>query len=473
MKARIDYTPLRVHADFHQSHATERCMFGGYGSGKSYALCAEAIAVGLEQPGAEIMVARKTVTALRDTTEAIFVGILASSAELWKACETKRMGNHYSEIRLPNGTIYYFRGMDNWMKHKSLSLAFIFYDEADELNDEIYAGMMSRVRQTRPTPLAREQGATAITRRGVVSACNPAGHNWLWERFVSNRKASGTEHFISTSLDNPYLPFDYLNKLMGYPKPWIRRYVLCNFDEFGGAIYDDWMLSTHVIQPFHKPSGGYSYASGHFLMGFDPGTFSGNAALWCYYDQEKHRLVAVATYNETGLAADAHARAWRAIEARHRMKVTTRVADPKAIPVRDRGSNMSLADQYRRLGFNFQPGTNDIDTRVSSLGLLIAQRRFVCTSECMELFEQLQNYRWEDLTPEQREKGKEAKPNKKNVDLVDAAQYLACRYVAPPKFDSPDRTDAQQHADEIRLAIARQLAGRTATRAHDLGSMAL
>lgn len=471
MVAKIDYTPLRVHAPFHQSTAYERCMFGGYGSGKSYALCAEALAVGLEQPGSEIMVARKTVTALRDTTEAIFVGILSSSPELWKACETKRLGNHYSEIRLPNGTVYYFRGMDNWMKHKSLSLAFIFYDEADELNDEIYAGMMSRVRQTRPTPAAREQGAGPITRRGIVSACNPAGHNWLWERFVGPSAVGNAEHFISTSLDNPYLPFDYLDQLMAYPKPWVRRYVLCNFDEFGGAIYGDWTMETHIVPAYRKPSGGYSYEGGYFLMGFDPGTSSGNAAVWCFYDEAKHRLVAVANYNETGLNAGSHAAAWRQIEATHRMRVRARIADPKAIPVRDRGSNMSLSDQYRRLGFSFQLGPNSIDTRVSSLGLLIAQRRFVCTEDCMELFNQIQNYRWEDLTPEQREKGREAKPLKKDVDLVDAAQYIASRYVAPPKMEDQNRSEPEQHADEIRRAISRQLSSRSATRAHDLGSI--
>lgn len=472
---KIDYKPLAVHAPFHQSTAYERAAFGGYGSGKSYALCAEALAMGLEQPGSEILIARKTVTALRDTTEAIFVGILSSSPELWKACETKRMGNHYSEITLPNGTLYRFRGMDNWMKHKSLSLAAIFYDEADELNEEIYAGMMSRVRQTKPTTAARELGFTdPITRRCIVSSSNPAGHNWLWDRFVNPAKrVANSEYFISTSLDNPYLPFDYLHQLMGYPRPWVRRYVLCNFDEFGGAIYENWSMDTHVIEPFKDAAGKYAYPEGgYFLMGFDPGTSSGNAGLWCFYDKAKHRIVGVAEYNETGLAADVHARAWRAIEARHRMRVRTRVADPKALPVRDRGSNQGLDDQYRRLGFLFQLGTNDVNTRVTALGQLIANRRFVVTSECMQTFEQIQQYRWEDLTPEQRERGKDPKPLKRNVDLVDAAQYVACRYIAPPKVELP-LTDEEAHAHEIRQAIRRQLVGRNATRSHDLGTIPL
>jgi PBSX family phage terminase large subunit len=470
VRAAIDYTPLAVHTGFHTSTCYERAMFGGYGSGKSYALCAEALAVGLEQPGSEILIARKTVTSLRDTTEAIFVGLLSSSPELWKACKTSRMGNHYSEIVLPNGTKYYFRGMDNWMKHKSLSLAFIFYDELDELNEEIYAGMMSRVRQRHPTTMAKAMGAGPITRRGIVAASNPAGHNWVWERFVGPRAVESSDYFISTSLDNPFLPFDYLHQLMSYPRPWVRRYVLCNFDEFGGAIYPEWTMETHVIPRF-RPG---EYPEGHyFLMGFDPGTHSGNAALWCCYDKAKHRLVAVAEYNETGLNAMQHADVWRRTEARMKMRVRSRIADPKAIPVRDRGSNMSLRDQYRRLGFHFQLGTDNVDTRVSALGSLIAQGRFVVTEDCMQTFEQIQQYRWEDLTPDQRERGKDPKPLKKNVDLVDAAQYIACRYIAPPKFETPDRSAEQDFAADVRSAIRKQLASRTATTAHDLGSIAL
>jgi PBSX family phage terminase large subunit len=469
VKVELEYRSLPVHREFHVSMAYERTLFGGYGSGKSWALCAEALAVGLEQPGSEILICRKTIPSLRDTTEAIFTSLIPS--KLWDQCETRRMGNHYESILLPNGTKYMFRGLDDWMKLKSLSLAYIFYDEADEIDEDTYVGMMSRVRQRQPTAKARTLGAVPITRRGIVCAANPAGHNWLWRRFVSEKdKAPNTEWFKSTSLDNPYLPLTYIDSLLAMPDPWVRRYVMCDFDEFGGQIYEDWG-HEHMVEPYLKAGGGYAYPpEGLFVMGFDPGTASGNAAVWCFYDKEKARLVGIAEYNETGLGASAHAQAWRRIEAQHRMRVNWRVADPKALPVRDRGSNMGLDQQYARLGFHFNLGPNSIDTRVHSLGQLIFQRRFVVTRECPRLFEQLQNYRWEDLTPQQRAKGTEAKPLKKDVDLVDAAQYIASRYIAPPKVEV-NRSEREQDGDEIRAAIRRQLANRTATRAHDLGSL--
>lgn len=465
----LEYRSLPIHTPFHESNARERCVFGGYGSGKSWALCAEALAFGLEQPGSEILICRKTIPALRDTTESIFVGLIPP--ELWAQCETRRMGNHYESITLPNGTKYMFRGLDDWMKHKSLSVAAIFYDEVDEIDEEAYIGMMSRVRQRVPTAAAKLLGAAPINRKMICCAANPAGHNWVWKRFVSDHCAPNTAWFKSSSLDNPHLDFEYLDSLLAMPDPWVRRFVLCSFDEFGGQIYETWNHDDHLIQPFRN-AGRYDYGvvDPLFLMGFDPGTSAGNAALWCYHDREKHRLVAVANYNETGLAADEHAKAWTAIEATHGMRVRARIADPKAITVRDRGSNMGLDKQYQRLGYSFQLGTNDMQTRLFSLGQLIAHKRFVCTTDCMELFEQIANYRWEDLTPAAREKGREARPIKKDVDLVDAAQYLAARHINPPKLEAP-RTDVETHAQEIRDAIRNQLRQKTATAPHDLGTL--
>lgn len=470
MRVDLPYRPNPVFDSFHQSLARERCLFGGYGSGKSKALVAEALAVGLEQPGSEILVMRKTVPALRDTTEAAFVEMIEKVPEFWDACVTRRAGNHYQEIILPNGTKYMFRGCDDWKKHKSLNLAWIFYDEADEFTEEDYVGLMSRVRQTQP--LSGATGNAQITRRGIVCATNPAGHNWLWKRFV-DEPVENSEWFKSTSLDNPHNPFDYINGLLAMPDPWVRRFVLCDFDEFGGQIYEDWSYDTHVIRPY-RGNTGYKYpAGGWFLQSFDPGTSAGNASLWVVYDPDKHMYVGVAEYNEVGLAATKHAKAWRAIEARHRMRVRTRIADPKAIPVRDRGSNMSLRDQYRRLGFHFQDGTNNVDTRVWSLGQLIFSGRFKVTDDCPRTHEQIQNYRWEDLSPLQQQKGREAKPLKKDVDLVDCAQYAACRYTQPMSItaEEEEKTPQEQLAADVAKAIRQQLASKTATRTHDLGTI--
>lgn len=473
----FEYQPIPVHYPFHQCTSYEAVAFGGYGSGKSFALCAEAIALGLEQPGSEILICRRTVPSLRDTTEAIFVGLLPP--KFFDSCVVKRMGGHYESITFPNGTKYMFRGLDDWMKLKSLSLAAIFFDEVDELDEETYMGMLSRVRQTRPTAAARAQGAADITRRYIRSASNPAGHNWVWKRFVGPDRQPQTAFFVSTSLDNPHLPMDYIDALLAMPDPWVRRYVLCGFDDFAGQIYESWTWDTHVIQPYMANS---FDPTSFVLMGMDPGTSKENptAGLWCYYDKDKHWLVGVAEYQAHSLNAKTHAMQWRTIESRFgRTRVRQRIADP-TVTTRDRGSNMKLSDQYLRAGFNFELGPRLNKDRIPMLGQLIEDGRFRVTTDCPQTFEAIQNYKWKDLTPQQRQNGADQSPVKKDDHLVNCAQYVTSKYVPPPAIvpmeeplpgDTVEEQLRAEHQAEIRKAIREQLASKTATRAHDLGMM--
>lgn len=222
---RFDYSPLPIHEAFHRSTAPERCLFGAFGSGKTYALCAEAIAMALEQPGSRILICRKTIPELRDTTETVFMDIMPT--ELFNACTTSRMGGHFEKIVFPNGSTVLFRGIDDWQKHKSLNVCGIFYDEADEFDEETITGMASRVRQRDPTREAKALGAGEIRRRATCFAANPAGHNWLYKMFVDPKsRRQSSEWFKSTSFDNPFLPVDYLERLLSYPEPWVKRFVL-------------------------------------------------------------------------------------------------------------------------------------------------------------------------------------------------------------------------------------------------------
>ena len=463
---RFEYQPLPIHVGFHTSTEPERHLFGAFGSGKSYALCAESIAWCLEQPGIRGLIVRKTIPELRDTTETVFFDILPH--ELYRLGEVKRLGGHVSEFVFPNGSKVLFRGIDDWNKHKSLNVGFIAWDEADEFDPDTFEGMSSRVRQKDLTSEAVALGYRGqITRRGQWTASNPAGHNWLYDRAVNPKtKQPGTGWWRSTSFDNPHLPPEYLQRLLQYPEPWVRRYVLCQFDDFGGQIYEDWSWDTHVIEPLR----GYPEGAG-FWMAMDPGTRNPTAALWCVADVKNRTIVAVAEYQEPGVAAIPHARAWRTIEAKHRLKIGWRVADPN-INTRDRGTMTSLADQYRRLGFTFQPGPKDYPDRIPSLGNLIHQRRFLVTRDCPQTYEAIKNYKWADITPARRASGEDARevPLKKNDHLVDCAQYLASRWTAPllPSAPAPE----ENWSTEIHRAIRKQLSRRgRRPMSHDLGGV--
>lgn len=478
MNINFENTPLEVHAPFHKSTAYERMCFGAFGSGKTYAIMDEVHAWALEQPGIRMLVARKTIPELRDTTEPIFRERMP--AELWKAGEVSRAGGHMERFTYPNGSVVLFRSLDDWNKHRSLNVGAIAYDECNEIDEETYRGMSSRVRQVDITAEARERGYTGtITRRGIWGATNPSGKDWLWRRFHpdSPSKAPGTEAFFSRTIDNPFLPMEYVESLLQYPKPWVQRYVLCQFDDFAGRIYEDWGYDTHVIP--HPNWGAWEpseLAGRVFWMGMDPGTLNPTAGLWVWRDIENRRLVGVAEYEQAGVAVDIHAAAWRRIEAEQRMNVRWRVADPNAITQRSRETMIGLDTAYAKLGFNFNMGASSEQVRIPQLGRLINLRRFVLTDRCPKTFEAIKNYQWQDLTPAQRAKGEDPKekPLKKDTHLVECAQYLAGREVPVPghKRDRP-----QDFTQEIHSAIKKQLRVKHQQRrgghSHDLGGMAV
>lgn len=466
-------SPLPVHIPFHRSAAPERAAIGAFGSGKSYALIDEAIACCLEQPGVRVVVARRTIPALKDTTEAVFFDRLPH--ELYVAGTVSRGGNHAQQFTFPNGSVVLFKGLDDWRKLMSLNLAWVFVDEASEIDAETWTALKSRVRQRDPTAEAARRGYTAeITRRGMVLACNPAGHNWIWRRFVDEANEdyqAGSAYFRSTSFDNPFLPVDTLEGYLSFPEAWIKRYVLCQFDDFAGQIYETWNYADHVIKPYLIPKGAMIW------MGMDPGSRNPTAGVWAHVDRPESRpprLVAVAEYQaEEMLSAAAHAAKWRVVE-KVMPPVRWRVADPATINLSDRGTTNSLKSQYSRLGFQFNNGPRTHKDRIPMLADLIQSGRFVVTENCPLTFEAIKNYQWEDLSPAARSKGADApeRPLKKDDHLVDCSQYLSSRWAGQPRTPAPpsdELSQAERFSREVRQTIRRNIARNLSPGACDLG----
>lgn len=475
MEVRLGYRPLRVYEGFHASPARTRLLAGGFGTGKTMALSADAISRGLQIPGARILLSRATVPEVRDMLEPVFLDVLPN--ELYLASTVRRAGGHIESIQLPNGTIFLFRSIDDWRKYKSLNIALWYPDELSELDEETYNGMAARTRQVELTAEAKAMGYTHTIPewfRGIAGATNPNGHDWIWKRFV-DRPSPGTSYWVATSLDNPHLPEDYLRTLLDMPAAWVKRYVLASFDEFGGQIYPEWGYDTHMWRGKLEVD-----RAAPILMGFDAGTRHPTAALWVV--QKGTSLIAVAEHKEAGWTVEDHAKAFRRIE-RPLPPVRWRVADPNSVHVRDRGTMMSLHRQYARQGFIFHDGPSSHQDRIPMLGTLVKHRRIFATVRTPMFFQQMADYRWEDLTPAMKRKlgtneeyGPE-RPVKVNDDLVDCGQYLSSRLVKPIKPKARNlrshETDWAAESAELTDQIKRQ---RRATRnrvqsAHDLAGV--
>lgn len=444
------FAPLPVHLPYHASSARIKCAIGGVGSGKTAALCMEAIRFALAQAGSDMILTRRTVPDLRRSTEKELFEVLPD--ELEKACKISRLGGHVESIKFPNHSMLTLIGMEDWNKQKSMNLAWIGIDEGSEQTRVNIEGILTRLRQTKPLkgapPLPR--GAQMLNQMAIAS--NPAGQDHLYEMFVdpNTRRADSTIH-LSTPMDNPFLPPAYIDMLLEMPVPYIRRFVECRFDAAAGRVYPELDYNTHVV-PAMRPG----YYGETMFMAMDPGIMAPTAVLWAEIDKKNGRIVVVGEYQEEGRGAPDHAAAWRTREARMRgSRVTRRVADPN-IAKRDQGTTMELADIYGRLGFNFERGPVRQDIRIPALANLIATKQIQFSTACPVVFDQIQNARWEDQLARLRDLGEFREQIKKGNDhLHDCAQYLSTIYVAPARR-SVEARPAAVTAEDIDEAWHRE-----------------
>lgn len=472
------YTPLEAYRPFHASTAPDQLLVGGFGSGKTVALCHDAVASGLRVPGARIGLARRTAPEIKRTLEPEFLNALGP--ELYDASEHTRAGGHLETVLLPNGTLFELMHVDDWMKLKSWNGARLYIDELSEFDEQSYFGMRGRLRQVEPTTQARQRGYRDPIPdwfRCVKSATNPHGHDWMWKRWSQSPQA-GWVHWTVTSFDNPYLPEGYFEQLMQMPEAWIKRYVFASWDEFGGMVYPEWGWNTHM----HTGTALQFPKTLPIWMGLDPGHRHPQGALWVAVRPPEYPTSLVAIHEEwhPDWDIDDWVKMFRQAESRM-PRVTYRCADPHSFHVRDRGTMVALSTQYRKRGFHFRDWPANPDDRRPMLGALVKQRRFLATRSTPIFFEQMQEYRWEDLTQAMKNKlGSEneaygpEKVVKVNDDLVDCASGLSAHfvpYLRPNRLRYPVQPKSEWHATsmEYQRIINRQRRARRVSSDHDLG----
>lgn len=492
----LPYEPFPIHIPFHKTKAREKAAIGAVGSGKTIALCADAIVLALEQPGSRILIGRWTVPALRDTTEYEFINLISTLPDELDGTDAKtlyqlidandgirREAGHVRELWFPNGSQILFRSLDNWQRLMSYNLAAIYIDEASELPVQCYLDLISRLRQQDPTAPAKKRGIRwdpRTVRQQAALACNPDGHNWIWEYFVNHRNTEkqlqeGTfrQYYRSTSFDNPTFyndgqPNAYLRALTTMPELWVKRYVLCEFDSFEGQIYS-FDPTKHVTQSFTPP------LDWERAMGFDWGLRAPAAAVWwcrkpgttqwiqyrewLSYNPFNHRERELAAV----MPADSVARAILAAETVQRPDgsmtreyIKWRAADP-AIKHRQASDGKSVEQIMSEHGIFFQMGVKDYSTRINCMQALIINGDWIITTDCPITITMTEQYRWAKIRNNRETDGPE-RPHKLNDHAVDACQYLASIFaqISDPLPTVDSRTPEEQWNAHLWTIINKQ-----------------
>ncbi len=491
----LEYRPLPIHIPLHLSRAREKCAMGAVGSGKTIALCGHALEHGLVQPGSRILVGRKTIARLKDTTETEFQIMMSRVPDdaskgvksLWDVSKHYKNNGHIDRIVLPNHTEYIFRGLEDWPGLMSLSIAGFYVDEASEITQLCYDSMISRVRQNEPLPDAQRAGVrwdSDDVWQQVMLSCNPNGQNWIWEYFVRDGYMNNREVFESTTFDNPHMYksdgsySDYLLSLLDRPEMWKQRFLWCQYNAFSGQILS-FDPENHVHTAFVPP------LSWERAMGLDWGLRSPTAVVWWALNPNTkvwHQYREWQTFDprnkierEAYVTTDVHqvARKINEIEAEAGEVVRLRAADP-AIATRQATDGHSLEYWFRKHGLIFRPGLKNHEQRIPALNGLLGDNLLTIGANCEQSIVAYQQYRWEEQKNSQDDRDAPERPQKKDDHLVDAGQYLATLLWEPrvaPKVDvrTPEQKDLDQFWDRVRAKRKKHMARQRGMGMRDIG----
>jgi hypothetical protein len=221
-------------------------LVGGFGCGKTHALCLKGIHLASLNPG--------YTGALLEPIGSMIPDILQPTME--DILEQYKIRHTYRASPQPSYTLKFkqgdckilLRSGENYRRLVGTNLAFFGVDEADTIESVPLAWKMWRVLQSRLRSGLVRQGFTTST---------PEGFKFLYELFVKN---AGDDRRIihARTMDNPYLPPDFIEDLLRtYPPQLIKAYLNGEFTNLTSSnVYHNFDRTLNVtdktIEDFDK-----------------------------------------------------------------------------------------------------------------------------------------------------------------------------------------------------------------------------
>lgn len=235
----IEYTPLPSQRRFHELNARFKGFSGPIGSGKSQALCHEAIRLSYVNPGRMGLLGAPTYPMLRDVTQTALFEILNSNGipyEQNKAENTITMTDTRSKI--------VFRPVEDFERLRGTNLAWFGIDELTYTQEEAWLRLEGRLRD----PKAKQ-----LCGFGVWT---PKGYDWVYKKFISNPKPE-YRAILAKACENRHLlakvPDFYERLANSYDDRFYKQEVLGEYLALDGTrVYSSFDRGTHVRKlPFN------------------------------------------------------------------------------------------------------------------------------------------------------------------------------------------------------------------------------
>jgi len=231
----IAYSPLPSQRKFHESAARFKGFSGPIGSGKSQALCHEAIKLSYLNPGRTGLIGAPTYPMLRDATAAA----LLETLERNRIPHVVNRAENFVVIRETRSKIL-FRAVDEFERLRGSNLAWFGVDELTYTAEQAWLRLEGRLRDPR------------AARLGGFAVWTPRGYDWVYDRFVA-RKIEGYETVIAEPFENRHLlskvPDYYERLLSSYDDRLFQQEALGEYVNLtAGRVYHEFERASNICE---------------------------------------------------------------------------------------------------------------------------------------------------------------------------------------------------------------------------------
>jgi len=229
----IAYDPLPSQAAFHKLETRFKGFSGPIGSGKSQALCHEALKLGYINAGRMGLLGAPTYPMLRDATQRTFLEILERNQIPYELNKAENL-----LVLKDTGSRIVFRAVDDFERLRGTNLAWFGMDELTYSPEEAWLRLEGRLRD----PLAKQ-----LCGFGVWT---PKGFDWVYRRFVAE-PVEGYAVVVAKPNENRHIleriPDFYTRLRSSYDAKFYAQEVLGEYVEScGDRVYANFRRHVNV-----------------------------------------------------------------------------------------------------------------------------------------------------------------------------------------------------------------------------------
>lgn len=251
---KYDLSLIPQQALFYACQKPFPAYMGGYNNGKTFVLCLKILDLLRTYDHTRGVLGRAKRKDLETSTLACLfdvMGCTESTIRLHPWVQSWNASRHL--LRLKNGSELYgipLENKDAWSSIEGGTFGFAAIDQVEQVPEEAFGTLLGRVK--------RNAAAGCPKWIGVVG--NPAGHNWVWERWKRDQGTpnQNPNYYLveASTYDNPFRDPEYIKdqaEFLGKDSAAFKRVVHGSWDAFVGQVYDEFRESVHVIDPFMVP----------------------------------------------------------------------------------------------------------------------------------------------------------------------------------------------------------------------------